>query len=117
MIKEGYDDFKRYRRDTEANSAMYEVLTPAGIKRIPSSKIKLGDFVILHANMRVPADMVLLRTDTKNGAVFIRTDQLDGDSHLVTHLHQLLLPHWDAGLGWQERRIGNCGVQWECARR
>lgn len=29
---------------------------------------------------RVPADLVLLRTSDKSGAVFVRTDQLDGET-------------------------------------
>lgn len=29
---------------------------------------------------RVPADLILLRTTEKSGAVFIRTDQLDGET-------------------------------------
>lgn len=29
---------------------------------------------------RVPADLVLLRTSEKSGSVFVRTDQLDGET-------------------------------------
>jgi magnesium-transporting ATPase (P-type) len=35
---------------------------------------------MMPAGARVPADMVLLRTTDKSGAVFIRTDQLDGET-------------------------------------
>ncbi len=27
MVKEGYDDFQRYKRDTEANSSLYTYVT------------------------------------------------------------------------------------------
>lgn len=30
ILKEAYDDFKRYKRDQEANSQRYEVLDPRG---------------------------------------------------------------------------------------
>ncbi|KAG0142373.1 hypothetical protein CROQUDRAFT_662613 [Cronartium quercuum f. sp. fusiforme G11] len=51
------------------------------IRTIPSSSIRVGDIVILDKNMRVPADLVLLRTsDTDSGSCFIRTDQLDGET-------------------------------------
>jgi P-type E1-E2 ATPase len=61
-------------------------MTVNGIERIPSSSIRVGDMIIIHANQRVPADMVLLRTHDKTGSIFIRTDQLDGI------LHHILLP-------------------------
>jgi phospholipid-translocating ATPase len=34
----------------------------------------------VHHNERIPADMVLLYTTEKSGSVFIRTDQLDGET-------------------------------------
>ena len=34
----------------------------------------------MEAGERVPADMILLRTSDEGGSVFIRTDQLDGET-------------------------------------
>lgn len=45
----------------------YERLTRTGSERIPSSKINVGDLIVLHTDDRVPADMVLLRTSDKVG--------------------------------------------------
>ncbi|KAI8447164.1 phospholipid-translocating ATPase [Phakopsora pachyrhizi] len=51
------------------------------IKTVPSSSIRVGDIILLDKNMRVPADLVLLRTsDSGSGSCFIRTDQLDGET-------------------------------------
>ena len=36
--------------------------------------------IVVHKDQRIPADMVLLRTTEKQGACFIRTDQLDGET-------------------------------------
>ena len=89
MGKEAYDDYKRYLRDAEANSARYLILEPSvsgnedsgpHTRAIPSSKIRVGDLVCLEKNQRVPADMVLLRTSDHSGTCFIRTDQLDGET-------------------------------------
>ncbi|CAH1766915.1 6016_t:CDS:10, partial [Entrophospora sp. SA101] len=77
MGKEAYDDWIRYKRDCENNSQKYEILTRDGIKIVPSSKIKVGDLVVVHKDQRVPADLLLLRTTETSGACFIRTDQLD----------------------------------------
>jgi len=80
IAKEAYDDFQRYKRDKEANSQSYHRLAPHGMEVIKSAEIRVGDFIKLEKNERVPADMILLRTSEKGGATFIRTDQLDGET-------------------------------------
>lgn len=83
MGKEAYDDYQRHIRDKEANSFRYLVLdrnirldsvddpeTHLGIaltRSIPAAAIKAGELVVLEKNMRVPADMVLLRTSEGAG--------------------------------------------------
>lgn len=47
MLREAYDDFKRYRRDKELNSQLYKILTYDGIKMVPSSKLKVSDVIII----------------------------------------------------------------------
>jgi phospholipid-translocating ATPase len=47
MLREAYDDFKRYRRDKELNSQLYKILTYDGIKMIPSSHLKVSDIIII----------------------------------------------------------------------
>ncbi|KAL3860831.1 hypothetical protein ACJMK2_010896, partial [Sinanodonta woodiana] len=80
MCREALDDYRRYRRDKEANSQIYKKLSREGAVNLPSSKIRVGDLIVVEKNQRVPADMVLLRTTEKQGACFIRTDQLDGET-------------------------------------
>lgn len=107
--KEAYDDYKRYQRDQAANSERYQILDAtispthnttsaishhlasspsidpeAGgippLRSIPSSRLRVGDLVLIEKNQRVPADCVLLRTTESTGTCFIRTDQLDGET-------------------------------------
>lgn len=81
LIREAIDDLLRYKRDKAVNSECYTKITRhEGNQRIPSAKIKVGDLILVDKNQRVPADMVFLRTSEKNGACFIRTDQLDGET-------------------------------------
>lgn len=47
MCREALDDYRRYRRDKEANSQKYKKLTRDGIVRIPSSDIQVGHLIIL----------------------------------------------------------------------
>lgn len=92
MGKEAYDDYQRHQRDKEANSFQYVILdrsVPLGdindleshtgtplTKAIPAARIKAGDLVVLEKNMRVPADMVLLKTmETTGTPNMISTDE------------------------------------------
>ena len=47
MLREAYDDIKRYRRDKELNSQLYKILTYDGIKMVPSSHLKVSDVIII----------------------------------------------------------------------
>ncbi len=42
--------------------------------------MRVGDIIKVSHNERVPADLLLLYTTEKSGGVFIRTDQLDGET-------------------------------------
>lgn len=80
MLKEAYDDWERYKRDKEANSTKYVKLTGAKTETLPSSELKVGDIIEVHAHQRIPADLLLLHTSEPNGSVFLKTDQLDGET-------------------------------------
>jgi phospholipid-translocating ATPase len=80
LLREAVDDILRYKRDKAVNSQLYQKLTRNGPLAIYSSRIKVGDLIVVSKDQRVPADMVFLRTSEKNGACFIRTDQLDGET-------------------------------------
>lgn len=77
-----------YRRDKEVNRQRYERIVlnssidgyrPFITEYVSASALRVGDIVMLHKGQRVPADMILLRTNETMGTVFIRTDQLDGE--------------------------------------
>eukprot|EP00994_Dinema_validum_P002215 NODE_147_length_2353_cov_55.510851_g103_i0.p1 GENE.NODE_147_length_2353_cov_55.510851_g103_i0~~NODE_147_length_2353_cov_55.510851_g103_i0.p1 ORF type:complete len:673 (-),score=116.55 NODE_147_length_2353_cov_55.510851_g103_i0:264-2282(-) len=80
MVKELHDDIQRWKMDKAANSQKYQRVTQMGTEEVASSDMRVGDIIIIPTNMRVPADCVLLQTSEKNGACFIRTDQLDGET-------------------------------------
>lgn len=82
MAKEAYDDFQRYQRDKIMNQKLYKKLdnkTKLTVE-VKAEELQVGDIVVVHSNERVPADLVLLYTTDKSGTVFIRTDQLDGET-------------------------------------
>lgn len=80
LLREGYEDYMRYLRDKKANSEKYSCIKNGVSIVVPSSDLKVGDLVWISKNERVPADVVLLKTTEKDGSVFIRTDQLDGET-------------------------------------
>ncbi|KAI8520184.1 ATP synthase subunit 9 [Branchiostoma belcheri] len=80
MCREAVDEINRWRRDREVNSQQYKKLTNRGVVRVSSADIQVSDLIYVEKNQRVPADMVFLKTTEKNGACFIRTDQLDGET-------------------------------------
>ena len=85
MIKEGWDDFNRYRRDKELNNTQYAVLQRSqgglgSIMPIASMDIKVGQIIKITQGQRVPADLILFKTTEPSGSVFIKTDQLDGET-------------------------------------
>ena len=92
MVKELYDDIQRYRQDARTNNEEFILIeldksTGKIIRNtIKSMDIKPGNLIEIKENQRIPADMILLKAyaegkdGEEGGDVFIRTDQLDGET-------------------------------------
>ncbi len=80
ILKESVDDFKRYKKDLEQNTQKFKKITSEGEVDLTSAEIAVGDVIKIHQNERIPADMILLHTSDKSGGIFLRTDQLDGET-------------------------------------
>ena len=105
ISKEAYDDLTRYCRDREVNNTEFKVLQGDGsFRNVQSANLKVGNIIEIQQGQRIPADLILLYTSEKSGSVFIKTDQLDGEtdwklrkavrmtqSSLVNDPHQNLL--------------------------
>jgi hypothetical protein len=98
MCQEGFDEYRRYKRDKDVNFSKYYKLTPKGKVLTTSSELKVyflknlffsdqlvffnhsklqvGDMVYVEKKQRVPADMILLKTTEPGGSCFLRTDQV-----------------------------------------
>lgn len=42
--------------------------------------MKVGDIVVVKSGDRIPADMITLYSDDDQGTLFLKTDQLDGET-------------------------------------
>lgn len=80
MMKEAYDDIKRWQRDKDVNNQLYPVWNGSEFVKTRSMDLKEGNILELRAGNRIPADCLLLWTSEETHAVFIKTDQLDGET-------------------------------------
>lgn len=80
MIKETYDDLQRRQRDTLINSQTYTRIMTKNTSVVKAKDLAVGHILELHANERIPADLLLLQTSEETGTVYIRTDQMDGET-------------------------------------
>jgi phospholipid-translocating ATPase len=99
MVREAFDDIRRWQRDREVNLAKYARLTERGRVLVTASRLQVGDVVEVGKGVRAPADLVLLRTTESSGACFIRTDQLDGETDWKL---RLAIPHTQRLVGDEE---------------
>ena len=82
LIREGIEDFRRYRSDKKINQASFMKLLPKGdFSEIQSKDIKVGDILIIKENETFPADMILLKSSGGLNA-YIQTSSLDGEKNL-----------------------------------
>ena len=86
MIKDGYEDYGRFKRDEEENSALVQRFNPETNTFEPTEckLIKCGDIINVNDDGVIPADIVLLDTTNAKGQCFVETKNLDGETNLKT---------------------------------
>lgn len=82
MANEAWDDLLRFKWDKEINEKKYGRLKKGGGEEyVNSESIWVGDIIKVNQNEWLPADLLLLyTTQEETGNIFIRTDQLDGET-------------------------------------
>ena len=84
MLKEGYEDIKRYRQDKEINTKFEKVYNKEE-KKFENrlwQDLKVGDLVKIHKEEAFAADLLVVQSSEKNGMCSIDTMQLDGETNL-----------------------------------
>lgn len=82
LIKEGYEDYKRHREDSKANSTLVRVLRNDRLCFVKSYMLHPGDVVYIDENDEVRADILLLSCSSSEGQCYIDTCNLDGETSL-----------------------------------
>ena len=83
MIREGFEDYSRYKSDKTQNGQTVRIFKQGHSEaiEIQSKDLKIGDFVLIKDEETFPADLALL-TSSNDGDCFIKTSSLDGEKNL-----------------------------------
>jgi len=86
-IREGVEDYQRYKKDKKANEKRYVVyddknIDSKGFEYKHSKKIRVGHIIKIFHDEEVPADICILKSSNENGISFVDTVNLDGESNL-----------------------------------
>ncbi|XP_011166374.2 probable phospholipid-transporting ATPase IF isoform X2 [Solenopsis invicta] len=80
-IKQGYEDFLRYKTDKRDNRRSVSVIRNKCTQDIYCEQIVVGDLVKVSRDEDVPCDIVLLYSETP-GCCYVTTSNLDGETNL-----------------------------------
>eukprot|EP01012_Entosiphon_sulcatum_P012663 TRINITY_DN1798_c0_g1_i1.p1 TRINITY_DN1798_c0_g1~~TRINITY_DN1798_c0_g1_i1.p1 ORF type:complete len:1149 (+),score=180.12 TRINITY_DN1798_c0_g1_i1:251-3448(+) len=81
-LKDAVEDHRRYRADKRANGMQVRVVRDGKVMQIRSDGVEVGDFVYLHRNDEIPADLVVVATALSDGLCFVLTANLDGETNI-----------------------------------
>ena len=83
MVKDAFEDYKRYKSDLEENNKETHVYKDGQFVSVKWKDVRVGDLLKISKNEAFPADMVLLASSFfKKGQCFIETKNLDGETNL-----------------------------------
>ncbi|XVF44122.1 hypothetical protein PTKIN_Ptkin02bG0095200 [Pterospermum kingtungense] len=93
LIKEAFEDSKRFQNDMAINNTLVDVLQDQRWESIPWKKLQVGDIVRVKQDGFFPADMLLLASTNPDGVCYIETANLDGETNLK--IRKALERTWD----------------------
>ncbi|CAG9311668.1 unnamed protein product [Blepharisma stoltei] len=82
MIREGVEDYLRYKSDQETNSTKTLVYNKGSFEDATFKDVQVGDLVKVLKDESFPCDLVMLSNSSENGIAYIETSTLDGEKAL-----------------------------------
>ncbi|KAH7057697.1 hypothetical protein BKA57DRAFT_387828 [Linnemannia elongata] len=93
-VKDALEDYRRYQQDKRSNSLECTLVKQGELIPIKSKDIRPGDVLKICKNDKIPADVVLLSTSMDEGACFVETSELDGETNLKRKAALTLSAGW-----------------------
>ncbi|XVF84838.1 hypothetical protein PTKIN_Ptkin17bG0071800 [Pterospermum kingtungense] len=93
LVKEAFEDWKRFQNDMSINNTLVEVLQDQRWESIPWKKLQVGDIIRVKQDGSFPADILLLASTNADGVCYIETANLDGETNLK--IRKALERTWD----------------------
>lgn len=93
LVKEAFEDWKRFQNDMAINNNPVEVLHDQKWETIPWKKLQVGDVVRIKQDGFFPADLLFLASTNPDGVCYIETANLDGETNLK--IRKALEKTWD----------------------
>lgn len=82
ILREGIEDFLRYRSDKRTNTRIAHVHNGIQFENKPFHAIRVGDIIQVQENEGIPCDMVMLASGLSTGRAYVETANLDGEKFL-----------------------------------
>ena len=82
MIREGIEDYRRFKSDKAANRSHTYRIHNGKITKIYWKDATAGDLVLVPRDEEIPADILLLSSSSDDGSAQMQTSNLDGEKNL-----------------------------------
>ena len=86
MIREGIEDYLRYKSDKEINKSPTMVYKNGIFEETFFEDIRVGNIVLVKKDEVFPCDIIMLSNSSDNGMAYIETSSLDGEKALKSRL-------------------------------
>ena len=82
LIKEGIEDYRKYKNDKIANNSLSIIYKSPSFNEIKWYEMEVGNIIKIFKDEIIPADVLVIKTSHENGFCYLQTSNLDGETTL-----------------------------------